>query len=79
MTRMETKPDHIVDLRNKRCPFTILELGEALDSAAGGDLLEVVLAGEAALEEIEIWCRRTGAGVVETTAGEPPRVYVRKP
>jgi TusA-related sulfurtransferase len=86
---MQDKPDHTVDLRDKQCPFTILELSKTLKGAKSGDLIEIVLDGPAALDEIGLWCLKTGNGIEETleagtsqggaSRGEEPRIYVRKP
>jgi len=85
------RPHHTVDLRDKQCPFTILELSKTLESAASGDLIEIILDGPAALEEIGLWCRKTGNGIEETrqtgaggsravvSGGRERRIYVRKP
>ncbi len=87
--RPHANPDHTVDLREKQCPFTILELSRTLESAASGDLIEIILDGPAALDEIGLWCGKTGNGIEETpgvggsravvSGGRERRIYVRKP
>lgn len=82
-------PDHTLDLRDKQCPFTILELSKTLESAASGDLIEIILDGPAALEDIALWCRKTGNGIEEppgagdsravASGGRERWIYVRKP
>jgi TusA-related sulfurtransferase len=75
---MDTSPRQTLDLRGKECPFTILELGKTLRVLARGDLLEVVLGREAAIDEVRAWCEGTGNEFVASDAAGTVKVYVRK-
>jgi len=81
---MPDKPAHTLDLRHMQCPFTIMELGKSLEKASSGDLIEVLLDGRSAFDEIGLWCLKTGNVLEETpeagaSEGGEYRTYVRKP
>ena len=75
---MELEPRREIDLRGKECPFTLLEIGEALRGLENGDLLMVTTDRDSTVEDVKAWCHRTGVEVVDTRSQGEIRIYLRK-
>ena len=75
---MEIRPDRSLDLRGKKCPFTVLEMGMAMRELAGGQVLEIVVENEGMIDEIRSWCRGTGVEFMGSQASGTTKVYMRK-
>jgi TusA-related sulfurtransferase len=69
---LEIQPDQKVDLRGKFCPFTVLELGKVLKVLKSGGLVEVLVEGAYAIDEIKTWCKGTGTEFIGVR-GEGPK------
>ena len=67
-----------LDLRGRRCPFTLMALSAAMRALPDGGVLEVLLDGPDGVEEISAWCDATGREFVEPEEDGTNRVYVRK-
>jgi tRNA 2-thiouridine synthesizing protein A len=76
---MDAKPDRTLDLRGKECPFTILEVGKALETLESGDLLRVISDRESIIEDLRAWCEGTGTEFVKATAQDNIDIHLRKP
>jgi len=71
--------DDVLDARGMACPQPILKLAEAMKELKGGQLLKVMADDPGALEDIPVWCRRTGNQMISITEEEGTIIaYVRK-
>jgi TusA-related sulfurtransferase len=72
------EPDMTLDLSGKHCPFTVMDLAGAVRSLAAGGVLEVLIDGEAGVEEVRAWCKATGRELLDWDRAGPTRVFVKK-
>jgi TusA-related sulfurtransferase len=75
---MKIEPHRRLDLRDKHCPYTVMEVGKALRELDPGGVLEVVLGTEAGIEEVQAWCKGTGTVFIGAEVEEGVRVYLRR-
>jgi TusA-related sulfurtransferase len=75
---MISESEITLDLRGKQCPYTLMELSQAVRRLTPGGVLEVLLDGPDGVEEVKAWCEATGRGFVGPNAAGPARVYVRR-
>jgi TusA-related sulfurtransferase len=76
---MDAQPDRTLDLRGKECPFTILEVGKALDTLRSGALIKVISDRDSIVEDLKAWCEARGEEFVRAASGDPIEVLLRKP
>jgi TusA-related sulfurtransferase len=67
-----------LDLRGKECPFTVLELGKTVRGLARGDVLEIRVGRETAVDDIRAWCEGTGNEFLTSEVTATIKVYLRK-
>jgi tRNA 2-thiouridine synthesizing protein A len=71
--------DDTLDARGMACPQPILKLAESIKELKGGQLLKVLADDPGALEDIPVWCRRTGNQMISITEeGGTITVFIRK-
>lgn len=71
--------DDMLDARGMACPQPILKLAEAMKELKGGQLLKVLADDPGALEDIPVWCKRTGNQMISITEeGGTITAFVRK-
>lgn len=75
---MELKPSREIDLRGKECPFTLLEIGDALRGLETGALLKVTTDHDSIVEDVKAWCAGTGTEFVEVRRQGGIHIYLRK-
>jgi len=75
---MEPKPSLSLDLRDRECPFTLLQLGEAVRALSRGDVLEILVGREAAVDDIRAWCEGTGNEFLTSDVAATIRICLRK-
>jgi cysteine desulfurase len=75
---MSLEPDMRLDLRGKRCPFTVLDLAVAVRNLAAGGTLEILVDGSAGAEEVRAWCEATGREFIEPEGIDTGRVFLRR-
>jgi len=79
MHGMSEGEDEVLDARGMACPQPILKLAEAMKELKGGQLLKVLADDPGALEDIPVWCRRTGNHMISITEeGGTIVVFIRK-
>jgi tRNA 2-thiouridine synthesizing protein A len=59
--------DDLLDARGMACPQPILKLTEAMKELKGGQMLKVLADDPGALEDIPVWCKRTGNHMISIT------------
>lgn len=64
---MSDGEDDLLDARGMACPQPILKIAEAMKELKGGQLLKVLADDPGALEDIPVWCRRTGNTMISIT------------
>jgi TusA-related sulfurtransferase len=75
---MPHRPDRTLDLTGKACPFTLLEIGNALRTLEPGQILEAVSDSEAFPGDVEAWCAGIGEEFIGAEVGDEIRVCLRK-
>ena len=75
---MTSEPAKKLDLRGKRCPYTLMDLSAAVRALPEGGALEVLVDGPHGVEEIKAWCEATGREFTEPEGDRMHRVLVRK-
>jgi TusA-related sulfurtransferase len=75
---MTTEPEKTLDLRGKRCPYTLMDLSAAMRTMREGAVMEVLVDGPDGVEEIKAWCEATGREFEEPDGIGTVRVRVRK-
>lgn len=64
---MSDGEDEILDACGMSCPQPILALTQAMKELKGGQLLKVLADDPGALEDIPVWCKRTGNQMISIT------------
>jgi TusA-related sulfurtransferase len=72
------RPDMTLDLRGRHCPYTVLELANAVRTVTGDGVVEVVVDDRTGLEEVSAWCDATGSEFLGFTTEGVLRAYVRR-
>jgi TusA-related sulfurtransferase len=67
-----------LDLRGRHCPYTVLDLANAVRSVGGDGVIEVVVDDRAGLEDVRAWCEATGSEFLGSDTEGAPRAYVRR-
>ncbi len=68
-----------VDCTGLRCPAHVARIERVMDEVEVGDVVEVVLDGDEAVEDVEAWCRVTGNAVVgRERRGDELRIYLER-
>jgi len=67
-----------LDLREEECPFTVLKLSKAVRALAEGDVLEIMVGRETAVDDIRVWCEGTGNEFLTSEVAPTIKAYLRK-
>ncbi len=59
-----------IDACGLQCPGPIMKLGQAINEAADGDLIEIRTTDPAFASDVEAWCRRTGHTLENLTSAK---------
>jgi tRNA 2-thiouridine synthesizing protein A len=79
MRGMSEGEDDVLDARGMACPQPILVMAAAMKELKGGQLLKVLADDPGALEDIPVWCKRTGNQMISITEeGGTITAYIRK-
>lgn len=73
------EPDEVLDTLGLYCPVPVWEAAKRIKELKSGQVLEVLSDDEGIVEDMPVWCRRTGheyLGLIQD--GDQYRVRVRK-
>ena len=72
-------PDETLDTLGLYCPVPVWEAAKAIRHMAPGQVLEVLSDDEGIVDDMPVWCERTGHRLLGIRQdGEEYRVFVRK-
>ncbi|MBW3665171.1 MAG: sulfurtransferase TusA family protein [Actinobacteria bacterium] len=59
--------DHVVDALGRACPIPVIELAKVVETAAIGDIVEVLSDDPASKVDVPVWCRMRGQRFLSQT------------
>ncbi len=71
--------DAVLDVRGETCPYPFIRTKWLMDQIAGGEVIKVVVNDPEALQNIDMWTKKSGDRILRIeTEGDTYIIYVKK-